>query len=134
MATSRIPIFVNEIMRRSVTIVSPDDSLADAAKKMHEEDIGSLVVVKGRKIVGIITERDFVRITASRVDVKKVKVKEFMSKPVITCGPKDSIFEVALRMQKERVGHFPVVEKGKLVGIITSSDLVWYGIPVSLRR
>jgi CBS domain-containing protein len=127
-------MLVQDIMCKPVITVDVDCSLLDAAKLMRKKDIGSLIVVENDKPQGIITESDFVKITIKGVDVKSTKVKDVMSKPLITCGPKMALLDLVTLMQRKRVRHIPVVEKGKLVGIITSLDLAWYGIPVVLGR
>jgi CBS domain-containing protein len=57
-----------------------------------------------------------------------------MSKPVVTCNPDTPLIDLTLLMQEKHVRHVPALEKGRLVGIICSSDLAWYGIPVVLKR
>jgi CBS domain-containing protein len=118
---------VKEIMITNVATTTPDRTLAEAAMLMEERNIGSLAVLEKDRLVGIITERDFLKLAAKGYDSRTTKVSEGMTKPVVKCDPMTTITEAFVLMKKYRVRHLPVVEKERLVGMISLSDLVSAG-------
>ena len=118
---------VKEIMITNVATTTPDQTLAEAARLMEERNIGSLAVLEKDRLVGIITERDFLKLAAKGYDSRTTKVSEGMTKPVVKCDPMTTITEAFVLMKKYRVRHLPVVEKERLVGMISLSDLVSAG-------
>ena len=118
---------VKEIMITNVATTTPDRTLAEAARLMEERNIGSLAVLEKDRLVGIITERDFLKLAAKGYDSRTTKVSEGMTKPVVKCDPMTTITEAFVLMKKHRVRHLPVVEKERPVGMISLSDLVSAG-------
>jgi CBS domain-containing protein len=115
---------VSHIMSQDVITISPESSMAEAAKTMGEKHIGSLIVEKYETPVGIITERDLLsRVLALGKDPIKEKVEASMSFPLITIGPSAKIKEAA-QMMIQKKGRLAVFDRGKLVGVITASDLI----------
>ena len=114
---------VEEIMSRDVVTTTPEATMDEAARIMGEKHIGSVIVVKYRTPVGIVTERDLLsNVLALGKTPREVKVEEVMSYPLITICPTAQIKEAAQIMIKKK-GRLTVFECGKLVGIITASDL-----------
>lgn len=119
---------ISEIMVRDVAKVGLSDNLTSAAKLMHERGIGSVVVVDNDRVVGIVTERDFVRCARNACDPQKTTVADVMSRPVVTCSPDSKIVDAFVLMRKYNVHHLPIVEKdNRLVGIVTLRDLITVG-------
>lgn len=115
---------VKHIMSQDVVTVNPEASMAEAAGLMGRKHIGSLIVVKYETPVGIITERDLLsKVLALGKDPVEEKVEAVMSYPLITIGPTARIKEAA-RMMIKKKGRLAVFDKGKLVGVITASDLI----------
>lgn len=115
---------VRDFMTRAVKTVRIDANVRDAVKKMNKFNIGSIVVVDGKRPVGIITERDILRrIVEEGTDPSMIEVKQIMPHPTVTIQPDASIEEAAKLMAKKRIKKLPVVENDKLVGIITTMDL-----------
>jgi len=116
---------VKEIMKHEKLVLSPSDSLTDAATKMKEHAVGVIMVTEEDKIVGIITDRDIVvRCLAKGGDPKTTKVVEAMSSPVVHCIEDDSIEEIARRMKSEHVCRLPVLDHHmKLRGLVSVRDL-----------
>jgi len=114
-----------DVMTKNVLTVDEESSVEEACKVMGEKRVGSLIVTKEGKPVGIFTERDLLsKIILKDVDLKKAKVKDYMSKPLVTVKPETSLREAARIMAQLRVRRLPVLsDEGKLVGIFTSSDL-----------
>jgi len=125
---------IEEFMTKNVITVGPETNLLDAQKIMIEKKIRRLPVIDKGKLVGIVTEHDLFESTPSRINpmgaqqlhyiLSSMKVKDVMTRNPITVSPQTP-FEDALRIgQEKKIGSFPVVENGKLVGIITESDIV----------
>jgi len=111
---------------RSVTTISPNVTLDQAARSLHENRIGALVVVgmEGR-IVGIFTERDLVRVIATAgTEALNQPVASVMTANVERCRPESSVDELMELMTSRRFRHVPVEEDGKLAGIISIGDVV----------
>jgi CBS domain-containing protein len=108
-----------------VAVIESDRSVVDAAQEMNRRRIGSLVVMKGQRVVGIFTERDIlVRVVAERRDPEKTPVGEVMTAPVITCIPETQLADCRAIVTNRRIRHIPVVVSGKLLGIVTSGDIL----------
>jgi len=119
------PSIVKNIMAKPVTTVDKDNSVFEAAKAMSEKDIGSIVVTDKGKPVGITTERDILqRVVAEGLDASKVKMTDIMSKPLMTINGNMPIINAIRIMEKNKVRRLLVIEKGKLVGIVTQRDLL----------
>ena len=115
---------VKDIMSKDVVTIAPEASMAEAAEIMGEKHIGSLIVIKYNTPVGIVTERDFLsKVLALEKNPEQEKVEAIMSYPLTTIGPAAKIKEAAQMMmhKKSRLGVF---ESGRLVGVITASDLI----------
>jgi len=108
-----------------VATVAPDATVLDAAKRMNELRIGATPVVEDSgRIVGMFTERDILmKIVALDRSPREVLVREVMSSPVIAAGPDASVDELRHVMTTQRIRHIPVVEDGRLLGIISIGDL-----------
>ena len=115
---------VSEIMTRDVRLLSPDQTIREAAKLMTDIDAGALPVGEDDRLVGMITDRDIVvRAVAQRRSVD-TKVAAIMSKEVLYCFDTDEIDDVTRNMGKARVRRLPVVNRDKrLVGIVSLGDV-----------
>jgi len=115
---------IYEVMTTKPVTVSQETKLVDCAKKMKEDQIGSLLVKEGKMVVGIITEDDFVRkVVAGNIDLK-TPVRDVMIKKVITIEPNKDIYEAIKMMAKEGIKQLPVTEDGKLMGMLTWKDIL----------
>ena len=109
----------------SVFTISPEATLADAAKTMVEDKCGSLVVLQDGDVVGIITERDILRACANEPQhLSEISVADHMTRKVIVGAPSDELNEIMGLMTEERIRHLPILEDGKLAGIISIGDVV----------
>lgn len=115
---------VRDIMTKNMVMIDHDKTALEAAKIMAEKGISSLFVVKDNHPIGIVTERDFIKkICAKELLIAEVKMSDIMSKILTTADP-DTPVEVAIqRMVNHKIRRLPVMENGKLVGIITVTDL-----------
>lgn len=110
----------------SVTTVRPDARLTDVIRLLAEHNIGALVVSRdGNSMEGIISERDIVRrLAASGPECLAESVAEAMSTDVVTCPRDATVDELASTMTERRVRHIPVVESGRLLGLVSIGDVV----------
>lgn len=109
----------------NVITIDPQQSVKNAIDLLAEHDIGGLVVVDSKgAIVGMITERDLIRFAAHKVPDFSVEVREVMTRNVVIGMPQDDINAVAHTMTEKRFRHLPVVEAGRLIGIVTIGDIV----------
>jgi len=119
-------LLVRDIMVSPVISVGEEDTIADVAKLMDEQGVGSVVVVSHNgEPVGIITARDIVRkVVARGLDPAKVKASDVMSSPPIEIGADEDVREAARRMARFDVRRLIVKHRGRMVGIVTSKDLL----------
>ncbi len=116
---------VQEIMKKSVVTVDPELSLSDVAKIMTNNRIGSVIVMEDSKAVGIVTDDDIVGTIARGKDPKKVRVRDLKKRlGFITASPDEDVLRISKRMVKTGVKRVPVIEKGKLIGIISDKELL----------
>jgi CBS domain-containing protein len=117
---------VEKLMSERVVTIDIASSVFDAAREIMDRDIGCVVVLKERKVVGIITKGDILReAVMKRLDPSALNVERIMSQPVLTVGMTDTLTEASNLMSEENLTKLPVVnKKGELVGIITSTDII----------
>ncbi len=119
---------IEEILRikgHDVVTISESRSVLDAAQALVEHNIGGLVVTEGKLPTGILTERDILRVTArTPSEVDSIQVATVMTRELITAEPGDHLTEVMDVMTENKIRHLPVMEGGRLVGIISIGDLV----------
>jgi CBS domain-containing protein len=111
-------------MKKNVISIDSVMTVLDAAKMMDDAAIGAVVVLQKGIAVGIITERDLVRRIIAKEKPLSTNVKEAMSSPLIVINPNDSVWELAQLMKIRKVHRIPAVENDRLVGIVTTSDVV----------
>jgi CBS domain-containing protein len=114
---------IGKIMKTRVIRAPPDDTLRHAAELMIQLRIGSIVVVEKDRPIGIVTERDCVRLMAEGRPAD-ARIGDVMTRPVITCEVGKKVAEAFAMMSEKRINHLPITENGKLVGIVASRDLI----------
>lgn len=119
---------ISEILNHkgnNVWTVSPDTMVFDAIQMMADKNIGALLVTEGEKLIGIMTERDYTRKVALKgKSSKQTAVREIVSGEVIRVQPENTVEECMRLMTEHRIRHLPVLEDGKIVGVISIGDLV----------
>lgn len=110
---------VSEIMNKAI-VVEENIRLKDAAQVMSDKRIGSLIIMKKEKIIGIITERDVLK----NIGKLNSEIYLTMSKNVVTIESNDSVDNASLIMAKYKIKRLPVLSNNKLVGIITATDIL----------
>ena len=114
---------VSEIMTNAAVTDQADDTLTAAARKMWQQQTGSLLVVDGEDLVGIVTERDVLKAAANGLSMDETRISQIMTKDLVTVGPGTSLREAAKLMAERWIRHLPVLDEGKLVGILSQRDL-----------
>ena len=108
-----------------VLSIHPDDSVFDAIKMMADENVGSLVVMEDDKLIGIITERHYARnVILKGKSSPQTPVRDIMRTRVICARPEQSIEECMAVMTERGVRHLPILDRKKLVGVVSIGDLV----------
>ena len=127
---------IEDIMVRDVLTVDAQSSVFDATVKMNDGNVGCVVVVSDGEAVGILTERDILRkIVVEKRDAEKTRVGDVMSAPLITGKPDMSMEDAIKVMVLNRVKKLPILEDGRLVGIVTLFDIVrWEPIATNILR
>ena len=144
---------VREFMNPDVIYFKPEDSIFEVAKVFSEKDISGAPVVKDKRVVGVISESDIVKFMSFKLGrpsppltslslliisfikdnigiksqlkkISKIKIRDFMSKEVISIHSEASLLETAYLMEKNDVNRLPVIDNGRLVGIIARTDLI----------
>lgn len=123
---------IKNMMTKNVVVVNPEDSAKETVKIFSKKHIGCLVVMEKGKIVGILTERDILkRLAIPNLDENKVvkeimttKVKQIMTKNVITLDSEKTVENAADLLENKGIKKLPITENGKLVGIVTRTDLL----------
>jgi CBS domain-containing protein len=115
---------IEKLMTRNVITLPADASVYDAVKLMNKNKIGCLVVVDNSHIVGILTERDLLeRVLEKCRNPKETRISEIMTRHVITGKPNMELSEATEVMFKNKVKKLPIIEKNRLVGIVTLTDI-----------
>ncbi|QWG25889.1 CBS domain-containing protein [Bradyrhizobium sediminis] len=110
---------------RKIWSIHPDATVFDAVAKMAEKDVGSLLVMEGDKLVGIITERHYARnVVLKGKTSPATPVRDIMERRVVIARPEQTVEQCMALMSDKRVRHLPVFEGKKLVGIVSIGDLV----------
>jgi len=125
-------MYVSEIMTKASVTESPDEPIKAAAARMWAKQTGSLLVMDGDELLGIITERDVMKCIARGLDVEATPVSAVMTATVQTASPYTSVNDAARQMAARWIRHLPVVEDGKVVGMVSQRDLV--GIFAALTK
>ncbi|MHA1722978.1 MAG: CBS domain-containing protein [Candidatus Baldrarchaeia archaeon] len=131
-----MPFKVSDIMTRNVVTIEIGKTVREAVEIMNKKEIGCLIITKGGNPVGIVTERDILKkIVVKARDPEKTKIEEIMSTPLITGSPNMTLEDAAKLLVLRRIKKLPIVEKGKLVGIVTLFDIVrWEPLAINILK
>ena len=115
---------VREVMTGSVDWVTPDTTVIEVAQLMKKDDVGSIPICKDHRLMGMITDRDIVlKVVAAGGNTNNILAKDIMSTDIISVTPDQDVHEAANLMSKYQIRRLPVLETGKLVGILAIGDL-----------
>ncbi|HEX9904101.1 MAG TPA: CBS domain-containing protein [Propylenella sp.] len=119
---------ISEIMTRDVKLIHPGDSIRDAARRMRDEDFGSLPVAEGDRLVGFVTDRDIVIRGLANSGGPDSPVRDVMSDHVLYCFEDETVESVATNMARNQVRRLPVLTREKrLCGIVALGDIATHG-------
>jgi CBS domain-containing protein len=115
---------IRELMTSDPCSIDSDKSVAYAAKMMRDENVGLAPIVEGKRLVGTVTDRDIaIRVVAEGKDPESTKVTEIASTDLVTIDPQQDLDEALRLMAQHQVRRLPVVEEGRLVGIVAQADV-----------
>ena len=114
---------IKQIMSEDCVTVTSQNSILDTAMKMRDHDIGFIPVVDGKKLVGVITDRDLVIRGLAENKPATAPIQDILSQQLTTISPETSVEEAAQIMAREQIRRLPVVENGELVGVVAIGDL-----------
>ena len=120
-------MLIRDILKKkgSKTITtSKETKIVDIAHILAKEKIGAIIIIEKEKVIGILSERDIVRAFTQKKSVRSTRVHELMTKNVITCSLEDNNEDLLTLMVTKKFRHLPVLEKNKLIGIVSIGDLV----------
>jgi CBS domain-containing protein len=115
---------IGDLMTRDVLAVAPEDTLGEAAERMVERGVGSVVVSDFGRLIGILTERDLLRAVADRIHSSEARVREWMTSEPITATPETTPREAARTMLENGFRHLPVVDGDATLGIVSLRDVL----------
>lgn len=119
-----MPVLVKDIMSKPVLTLDLNASVERAGKLMAKTRKDSLIITKNGKPVGILTDSDLIKkIVAKNIKPSTVKVKNLMSAPLISVSPEETVLEASRKMKRSNIKRLPVLSNGKLVGIISTTDI-----------
>jgi CBS domain-containing protein len=117
-------VAVADVMAFRVVTVRPDDPVRVAITRMLEENVGSVAVCEGERLVGIFTERDVLRLAGEGPHFAEVAIEDVMTRQLITLSPDDDILDAARLMSERRIRHLPVLQGENLLGMIGIREVV----------
>jgi predicted transcriptional regulator len=117
---------VGDLMTRNFIYVSPDTDLRECAKVLIKKKVGSLIIKEGDQLKGILTEKDIIWaiVKKSVRSLKEIKAKDLMKRKVVTIKPSTDLNEAIDTFRKKKVRRLPVVEHGKVIGMLTTNDVL----------
>jgi CBS domain-containing protein len=119
-----MPVLVKDLMSSPVITIDQEKTVKEAGQLMKKHRKGALIVLRKGKPVGIITDSDLVkRVVATGLNSAKLKVKQIMSKPLVTINADDDILTAVRKMKKINIHRLPVLDKGKIVGLLSLTDI-----------
>ncbi|MDH3488875.1 MAG: CBS domain-containing protein [Nitrosopumilus sp.] len=122
MSKSKIPVSV--FMIKNIATISPLNTVEDAAKIFYEKNITSLMVMQNNELVGLVTEKDLVTSVLVFDNNKDTQIKDIMTSSIVSVNSDISVINAANLMIEKNIHKLPVMEDGKLVGLISATDLI----------
>lgn len=117
-------ITVMDAMSKNPIYISSNDNVLESTKLMLEKHVGSLLVKEKENLLGILTERDLVRMISLGIDPRTTKVRQIMTTKIVTITPEKDIYDAIVLMNKENLRRLPVTVNGRVIGLITLRDIL----------
>jgi len=115
---------IQDIMSRETVTATTEDTVFSAAKKMSENNVSCVIVVDDERVIGILTDKDVLKGVAKHDrEFRRLRVEERMSRPVEVVSPESSVIEAGKTLETRGIKRLPVVEAGRLVGVVTQTDI-----------
>lgn len=119
-----MPIKVKDVMSKPIITIEESKTAKEAGELMKKTRKGCLIITKNKKSVGIISDSDLIkRVISADKKASKITLKKIMSRPLVTVAPEDDILVAVRKMRNNNIHRLPVIEKGKVVGLISLSDI-----------
>jgi CBS domain-containing protein len=119
-----LPVTVKDVMTKKVIAIDESKSVKNAAELLKKHRKGALIVLKKNRAIGILTDTDIInKVVYTNKKPSAVKIKDIMSKPIITVKPGDSLVDAARKMKRNNIKRLPVITEGSIVGIISAIDI-----------
>ncbi len=116
-------MFLKEIMQKKLVTLSPNATIREAAKRMKDYRVGYLLVTNGESLKGCVTDRDLVLWLAGGKNPDEVRVDSIMQSSVVTAEPETDVYEASKIMARKKIRRLPIVEDGRLCGLVSISDI-----------
>lgn len=123
---------VRDLATPEVLAVGPGRSLREAARLMTQRAVGSAIIEKDGRLLGILTERDVLRAVADDVDLDRTRVEDLMTREVVTVGPDWEVYEATAEMADHHIRHLVVLDHGRVLGVLSVRDVLLAGQRVEL--
>ncbi len=117
-------IMVSDAMTANPISIPATKTIFECAKIMVKKRVGSLLIVKDKTLLGIITEKDLVNLLAKGLDANKIKARDIMMKKIHSINPEEDLYDALLQMKREKVRRLPVVKNKTLWGMLTFNDIM----------
>lgn len=118
-------IRIVDAMTTSPVFAKPSDSVYSCVQKMIKENVGSLIIADGKKLIGIITEKDLLtKVLAKQVDIKKTQVSFVMTRDPVTASPDLDLYDAMVLMKNEEIRRLPIVKNSEVIGLLTYKDIL----------
>jgi CBS domain-containing protein len=119
-----MPIIVKDIMTKPVLKVDLNTNAKAAGELMAKTRKDSLIIIKNNKPIGILTDSDLIKkVVAKNIKPTSVKVKDLMSRPLVSVKPEETILDASRKMKRSNIKRLPVISDGKAVGLISTTDI-----------
>ena len=120
----KIGIKVGDVMTRQLIAVTPSENVIDCAKMMTGKNVGIIIVKKGSKLIGVLTEKDVIWALTKKGDLRKVKAGDIMLRKISTIKPSRDVYEALVRMKKQNTKWLPITVNGRVIGMLTINDIL----------
>ena len=121
-------------MTEGVISAHPQELLVDIAVRMRDHAVGAVAIMEGDELRGIVTERDLTRATADGLSPRATVAEAYMTPEPLTIGAGETVEDAVSRMVERRIRHLPVVEEGRVIGLISARDLLVDAEPADLSQ